>query len=218
MIQAESLTKDFTGPDGAVRALDGVSFRVRSGEFFAVQGPSGCGKTTLLLTVGAMLRPSAGRVLVDGTDPYSLSPAGRNAFRAGNIGFVFQEFHLIPYLTVLENVLAASLASPRSDAGERARELVARFNLQKRIDHTPAQLSTGECQRTAMARAMLNEPKLLLADEPTGNLDSDNAETVLRGLREFAEEGGGVLLVTHDREAAAHADRVLHMRDGKLEE
>jgi ABC-type lipoprotein export system ATPase subunit len=155
---------------------------------------------------------------VDGTDPYSLSPGGRNAFRAGNIGFVFQEFHLIPYLTVLENILAASLASPRPDAGERARELVARFNLQKRMGHTPSQLSTGECQRSAMARALLNEPKLLLADEPTGNLDSDNAETVLKGLREFAEEGGGVLLVTHDREAAAHADRVLHMRDGKLEE
>ena len=218
MIQVENLTKEFAGPDGAVGALDDVSFRVRSGEFFAVQGPSGCGKTTLLLAVGAMLRPTGGTVLIDGADPYALSPGERNDFRADNVGFVFQEFHLIPYLTVLENIVAASLAHPRPDAAGRARELAVGFNLESRLDHTPSQLSTGECQRTAMARALLNEPKVLLADEPTGNLDSVNAETVLEGLREFAESGGAVLLVTHDREAAAHADRSLHMRDGRLEE
>ncbi|MFO7956353.1 MAG: ABC transporter ATP-binding protein [Candidatus Brocadiia bacterium] len=216
MIEIRGLTKSFDGPAGPVQALTDVSFRVADGEFVAVQGPSGCGKTTLLLTTGAMLRPSAGSVVIDGRDPYALSAGQRSRFRAQHIGFVFQEFYLIPYLDVLDNILAADIAHPRADALERARELVSRFGLEERADHVPAQLSTGECQRTAMARALMNDPRVLLADEPTGNLDAENAEVLLDGLRRFAQNGGSVLLVTHDRQAAQHARRVLQLERGRL--
>jgi len=217
MLRVENLIKRFDGPDGSVRALDGVSHHVNAGEFVAVHGPSGCGKTTLLLTAGGLLRPSQGRAIIAGEDPYLLSPGRRSALRAEKIGFVFQQFHLIPYLTVLENVLVPAIARrPCPDAPGRARELISHFNLQDRIRHVPASLSTGERQRAAMARALLGRPGLLLADEPTGNLDGENAEIVLAELRRFAESGGAVLLVTHDGRAAEHAHRTLEMAGGKL--
>jgi len=199
----------------AVQALDDVSLSVAAGEFVAVQGPSGCGKTTLLLIAGGLLAPDAGQVLVDGQDPYAMSPDERAGFRADRIGFVFQQFHLVPYLSVVDNVLAAGLAGNSRNARDRARELVARLGLEHRADHVPGQLSTGERQRTALARALLNEPKLLLADEPTGNLDSENAEIVLGHLKEFSRTEA-VLLVTHDDRAVAYAQRVARLSQGKL--
>jgi len=199
----------------AVQALDDVSLSVAAGEFVAVQGPSGCGKTTLLLIAGGLLAPDAGQVLVDGQDPYAMSPDERAGFRADRIGFVFQQFHLVPYLNVVDNVLAASLAGKSRNARDRARELVSRLGLEHRADHVPGQLSTGERQRTALARALLNEPKLLLADEPTGNLDAENAEIVLGHLKEFSRTEA-VLLVTHDDRAVSYAQRVARLSQGKL--
>ena len=217
LVDIQDARKTYQGASGQVLAVDGVSLSVDGGEFVAVQGPSGCGKSTMLLLAGGLLAPESGSVQIGGKDPYALTADARSKFRADNIGFVFQQFHLVPYLSVLDNVLAPSIATGSKDAEQRARELLDRFGLSHRLEHTPGELSSGERQRTALARALLNEPKVLLADEPTGNLDTENATEVLKHLREFAASGGAVLLVTHDSQAAAAADRVIHLRDGKLD-
>ncbi len=216
MLEASGLTKQFSGPEGMVTALSDVSLRAEAGEFLAVRGPSGCGKTTLMMILGALLRPTAGEVRIDGHDPYRLTPEARSRFRAERIGFVFQEFYLVPYLSVLENIMAPSLARAHSNAQARARELMGRFQLSDRAAHVPAALSTGERQRVALARALFHEPKLLLADEPTGNLDAENAGRVLRDLAAFAEGGGTVLMVTHHADAAEYAQNVVQMEAGKV--
>jgi putative ABC transport system ATP-binding protein len=216
LLEARNLTKTFASPDGEVRALDDVSIEVAAGEFVAVRGPSGCGKTTLLLVLGGLLRPDAGTVRVDGQSPYELPPDQRALLRAEKVGFAFQQFHLMPYLSVLENVLAPSLVKRSPGAVERARALVRQFGLEERANHVPSALSIGERQRTALARALMNEPRLLLADEPTGNLDDRNAEDVLQRLSDFAAAGGAVLLVSHDARGAQRAHRVLNMERGRL--
>jgi ABC-type lipoprotein export system ATPase subunit len=170
----------------------------------------------LLLIAGGLLKPDAGQVLLVGQDPYALSPDARARFRAGNIGFVFQQFHLVPYLSVLDNILAPTLARPAENANERATELARRFGLADRQDHTPGELSTGERQRTALARALLHKPQFLLADEPTGNLDEASGKVVLGHLAEFAKAGGAVLLVTHDPRAAEYATRTVRMEGGRI--
>ena len=217
MLNLADITKEFRGADGPVRALDRVCLTAATGELVVVRGPSGCGKTTLLLTAGGLLAPDAGRVEIGGDDPYALSPGRRAGFRARHTGFVFQQFHLIPYLSALDNVRTASLASCEQAPQGRAAQLLAEFGLQDRLHHLPDALSTGEQQRTALARALLNEPGLLLADEPTGNLDPANASAILERLGAFAHNGGTVLLVTHDAEASAYADRVLRMDRGRLD-
>ncbi len=218
LLALESLSKSYPGPEGSVKAVDEVSLTVGGGEFVVVMGPSGCGKTTLLLAAGALLRPTQGRVLLNGQDPYALSPGSRAQFRAVNIGFVFQQFHLLAYLDVLDNILAPTLAlGGNGNTRARALELAQRFGLANRLHHVPAALSTGERQRVALARALFNQPKLLLADEPTGNLDEGNGEIVLRCLADFARDGGAVLLVTHEPRAGDHADRIMKMVGGKLQ-
>ena len=198
--------------------MEDVSLTVAAGEFVAVQGPSGCGKTTLLLLAGVLLKPEGGEVLLQAQNLYQLSSGQRARFRAANIGFVFQQFHLVPYLSVLDNILLPTLAmAPDGDAQARALALAGQFRLTDRLHHVPAALSTGERQRTALARALLNRPKLLLADEPTGNLDRDNAVVVLDALAGFARAGGAVLLVTHDVNAAGLASRALHIRQGRMD-
>ncbi len=216
LLELQRVSKDYLGKAGPVRALNEVTFTLAARQFVAVRGPSGCGKSTLLLAAGALLRPTCGTVTLDGQDLYALSTEARAKVRAATVGFVFQQFHLVPYLTVLDNVLAAAMAAPRRGADERAKEMLERFNLAHRASHTPGELSTGERQRCAMARALLNQPKLLLADEPTGNLDPDNAKIVLDTLTAFAAAGGAVLLVTHDDRAAAAAQRVMRMNAGEL--
>jgi ABC-type lipoprotein export system ATPase subunit len=216
LVEIRKVAKTYRGSSQSVRALEDVSFSVDSGQFFAVEGPSGCGKTTLLLIAGGLLAPDAGDVLIDGDNPYGMSADRRARFRAAKIGFVFQQFHLVPYLTVLDNVLAPTIAARAPGAAERARELIARFGLEHRMHHVPSELSTGERQRTALARALLNRPKLLLADEPTGNLDRENGEAVLGYLADFVSDGGAVLLVTHDALAVQQAGHVLRMRNGRL--
>ena len=216
LISLDHITKTYTGDTGPIVAVDDVSVSVEAGEFVAVVGPSGCGKTTLLLVAGGLLRPENGEVSIDGTDPYSLSGEQRARFRAEQIGFVFQQFHLVPYLNVLDNVMAPALVTGETSARERAGILVERFGLADRLGHRPGQLSTGERQRVALARALLNEPRVILADEPTGNLDGDNSEQVLQALKTFADEGGAVLLVTHDPDAVAFAGRQVVLQRGQL--
>jgi ABC-type lipoprotein export system ATPase subunit len=211
MLDIKAISKTYPGPAGPVRALVSFSLSLQPGEFVAVQGPSGCGKTTLLLAAGGLLRPDSGTVVVAGTDLYSLSPEARARCRAAQIGFVFQQFHLVPYLSVLDNVLCPSLAVEVSEPRRRAMDLIEHFGLGDRLYHVPAELSTGERQRAALARALLARPGLLLADEPTGNLDADNGAAVLRYLAEFARSGGAVLLVTHDLRAAEHTDRICRL-------
>ncbi len=212
MIEIQQVTKSYASRGNKVAALEDVSLRVNAGEFVAVQGPSGSGKTTLLLVAGGLLAPTSGTVVVNGQNLYALSPDNRARFRGATIGFVFQQFHLVPYLSVAHNILVPSIAVPANDAQERARALMDHFQLTDRARHVPSELSTGERQRVALARALLNDPKVLLADEPTGNLDGENAEIVLGYLSEFTENGGTVLLVTHDARATRYAHRTVCMR------
>ena len=215
-LKITNLSKVFRGPDGRVQAVDQVSLEVAVGKFTALMGPSGSGKSTVLLSSGGLLVPDDGTVLVAEKDIYSMPQEKRAVLRASTIGFVFQQFHLIPYLNVLDNVLTPSLALKIPDATARARDLISHFGLDGRVHHVPAELSTGEKQRTALARALLHRPRLLLADEPTGNLDEENSKRVLEALREFASGGGAVLLVTHFPDAARYADQVVRLKDGAL--
>ena len=214
-LSVENLSKSFPDAAEEVHAVIDVTLEIAGGEFVALRGPSGCGKSTLLMAAGGLLEPSGGSVSVLGTDLYSLNQDGRARFRAENIGFVFQQFHLIPYLDVRDNILAASLATGAGDE-ERANKLLEHFGLTHRARHVPAALSTGEKQRAAMARALFNNPKLILADEPTGNLDRDNAESLLEQLSTFTNDGGSVLLVTHDARVEGHTDRTVEISEGRL--
>ena len=216
MVRLQDIVKTYETGRGEVRALDGVELDVRSGEFVVVRGPSGSGKTTLLMTIAAMLRPSAGSVTVDGRNLYQMSGRARAHFRARTIGFIFQMFHLVPYLNVVENVVFAAGAAGTNDARARAAELLDQLAIEGRALHKPAELSAGERQRTAIARALLNHPKLLLADEPTGNLDPESATAVLGYVSEFHKSGGTVILATHQPEAEPLADRVVSLEDGRV--
>lgn len=217
MIRLENVTQTFRTRQGPLQGLNAVSVEVKTGEFLVVRGPSGCGKTTLLLTMGAMLKPAKGSVLVADLDVYSLSSSERSHFRAQNIGFVFQMFHLVPYLNVLENVLLSGATNSQANRGERAKELLCQLGLEARLHHRPGELSTGERQRTAVARALLNQPKLILADEPTGNLDPESGGEVFRRLDQYHRHGGTVVVVTHGPAANPYADRILELRGGVVQ-
>ena len=216
MIELAGVTKEFTTGQRTVVALDSVSLKIEKGEFVAVRGHSGCGKSTLLSLVGGLAVPTSGSVSVGGEVISEMSASLRAFYRASKIGFVFQMFHLLPYLNVRDNVLVAATDSQSDDVRAQADKLLKRFQLQDRYEHLPGQLSTGERQRVAMARAMLNQPTVLLADEPTGNLDKENATEVLGLLEDFHKDGGTVLLVTHDEFAAGHASRSIELDAGKL--
>ncbi len=215
-LEISNVSKTYYSSKGDVTAVDQISLNVEANQFAAVRGPSGCGKSTLLLMAGGLLAPDSGSIQIEGQNPYDLNANARARFRAENIGFVFQQFHLIPYLNVLDNVLAPSLALKEEQTRERAEQLLKKFGLEHRVHHVPAQLSSGERQRTALARALLNEPKLLLADEPTGNLDRENADVVLAHMKDFATAGGAVLLVTHDEHAVEAAEIVHSIDAGRL--
>lgn len=204
MITCKQVAKRF----GSVTALAPFDLEVASGEFIAIKGTSGSGKTTLLLTLGGMLRPSAGTVNFNGADLYGKSVAERAAFRATEVGFVFQMFHLVPYLGVEENV---KLAMRNGTTTQRPRDLLEQFGLSHRLTHTPGELSAGERQRVALARALVNEPRLILADEPTGNLDPENDRQVFEHLSEFHRAGGTVIVVTHGSTADEFADRIVNL-------
>jgi len=216
-VKAEDLHKRFVTAEGEVHAVDSVSFEMRAGDFVALHGPSGCGKSTLLLMTGGLLSPDEGLVEIAGEDPYKLNAEGRAAFRGAHVGFVFQQFHLIPYLNVLDNVLIGELADQaKVSLVDRAHNLLDKFNIGHRLNHVPSKLSIGEQQRVALARALLREPELVLADEPTGNLDPENSEIILQHLADFADDGGAVIMVTHDDRARAAAKTSMHLEDGRM--
>lgn len=219
MLEIQSLNKSYLSNGNAIRAIHNVTLSLDTGAFCALQGASGCGKSSLLLATGGLLQPDSGSVCLNGQSLYEMTPNARAGFRARNIGFVFQQFHLIPYLTVFQNILTAAIGSDgraTAAARERAMRLMERFGLSDRQRHRSGQLSTGERQRVALARALMNEPQLILADEPTGNLDSENTEVVLEQLQQFASDGGIVLLATHDASAAAAADKVVNIDAGSI--
>ena len=218
IISARQVSKSYRQSSRLVQALWDITLDVQAGEFVVVCGASGCGKTTLLLTLGGLLEPDSGEVALDGQDPYGLPGDRRAALRAATIGYVFQQFYLVPYLTVRENILCPALAVGSPDLAARADELIERFNLAERRDHLPSEMSTGEKQRTALARAMLNRPKVILADEPTGNLDEDNARIVVEALKQFADGGGAVLMVTHERQWVGYGRRTIRLEAGRLYE
>ena len=213
------VSKSYRRADGMVAALRDSTLTLGSGSITALAGPSGSGKTTLLLIAGGLLKPDAGEVHWNGDAPYRLSADGRAMLRSQTTGFVFQQFHLIPYLTVLENVMVPGLAHKSNGCRtpEYARQLLAEVRLAHRTQHLPRELSTGERQRVALARALFNRPRLLLADEPTANLDDESAEHVIQRLVTYTTNEKGTLLVaTHDPKLLKVADRVVHIDAGKL--
>jgi putative ABC transport system ATP-binding protein len=218
-VEARDIVKVFGEGDTEVRALDGVDLVVERGEMVAIMGPSGSGKSTLLHIVGALETPTAGTVAVAGRRYDGAGDKALTRLRRDHIGFIFQFFNLLPSLTAEENVLLPALIARRVDDAtrERARMLLARVGLAERATHTPGELSGGQQQRVSIARALLLAPELVLADEPTGNLDTRSGRQVLRALRDLnQEEGRTILMVTHDPSAAAVADRVVFLRDGRV--
>src|SRR5271154_6341995 len=198
-----------------IRALDDVSLSIASGEWVAVMGPSGSGKSTLVNLIGCLDRPTSGEIWLDGQNVASMSSADLNRVRAEKIGFIFQQFHLIPFLTAVENIMLAQYFHSMTDEKE-ALEALARVGLGERAHHLPSQLSGGEQQRVCIARALINDPRIILADEPTGNLDAQNEEIVLRLLREFHQQGRTIVMVTHDPVVARLADRRVELHHGKI--
>lgn len=216
LIQFNNVYKSFQGPDGNVVGLDDITFSLSKNELLVIRGASGCGKTTLLLAAGGMLAPDKGSIYYMEQEIYKLTPEKRGQLRAKKFGFVFQQFHLIPYLSVRENILMPGLAWPQENIYKSCDKLIDQFGLTDRKDHISTQLSVGEKQRTAFARALINKPDIILADEPTGNLDEKNADVVLNYFKMFVQQGGSALLVTHDSKADAHATRVIQMAKGAI--
>ena len=218
MLRMEEVSKTYRHRRQTVKALDGATIDIPKGDFVSVVGPSGSGKSTLLLMLGGMLSPSSGRVLLNDQSIYDISSDGRARLRKRNIGFVFQTFNLIPYLTALENVQIPLYLAGLNDAAQekKATALLERVGLADRLDHKPAELSVGQQQRVALARMLANDPAIILADEPTGNLDPQTSCDVIGFFEEFNTEGRTIVMVTHDPKAAERARRTLTLADGKI--
>ena len=219
MIRVEGLTRRYRMGEGEVAALAGVDLSIAGGEFVALMGPSGSGKSTFLNLLGCLDTPSGGQYWLGGEAVAGLEDDRLAEVRNRAIGFIFQSFHLLPRLTALQNVLLPLRFSSQEDtqAPARARDLLERLGLGHRLEHRPLELSGGQRQRVAIARALINRPRILLADEPTGNLDSRTTEEILALLGELHAEGQTIVLVTHEDEVARHAQRVVRMRDGRIE-
>lgn len=220
MITTQSLKKSYTRGEETVHALKGVDLELKSGEFVSIMGPSGSGKSTLLHLMGGLDRPTSGSILIDQVSLQTLSDAELSLFRRRKLGFIFQFFNLLPTLSAIENVTLPMMLDdqPFSKLEPRARELLKMMGIEKRMHHTPDQLSGGEMQRVAIARALMSDPVLILADEPTGNLDSKTGDSVLKLLSEMVQETKKtILMVTHDEKAASIATRRIRVRDGLIE-
>ena len=218
MIKIEELTKIFRTEAVETTALNGVSLEVKDGEFVAIMGPSGCGKSTLLSILGLLDNPTSGNYYLDGEEVGHLKERARTNYRKGRIGFVFQSFNLIDELTVEENVdlQLKYLDVPKAERKERVLEILRKVSLSQRAKHYPQQLSGGQQQRVAIARAVVGRPKLILADEPTGNLDSKNGKEVMDLLKELNAEGTTIVMVTHSQHDATYANRVINLLDGAI--
>ena len=218
ILKAEKLEKVYRVGKVDVPALRGVSLTVQEGEFLAVMGPSGCGKSTMLHLLGGLLTPTSGRIVIDGEDLTAASDAKRTDIRRRKIGFVFQRFNLFPTLTAEGNLrLAERIHGNGADDPDRRREILRMLHLEDKMHHKPLELSGGEQQRVALARAVVNRPALVLADEPTGNLDTENSELVLKMFRELNDRfNQTIIMITHNPEAAAACQRIIQMRDGHI--
>lgn len=218
ILKADNLEKVYRIGKVDVPALRGVSLAVQEGEFVAVMGPSGCGKSTMLHLMGGLLTPTKGRILIDGEDLTAASDAKRTDIRRRKIGFVFQRFNLFPTLTAEGNLrLAERIHGNGADDPDRRREILRMLKLEDKMHHKPLELSGGEQQRVALARAVVNRPAIVLADEPTGNLDSENSELVLKMFRELNDRfNQTIIMITHNPEAAAACQRIIQMRDGHI--
>jgi putative ABC transport system ATP-binding protein len=220
VVRAEGVVKEYATASGSVRVLDGLDFAARAGEYVSVVGPSGSGKTTLFNLIGALDVPTAGRILVGGEDLGRSTPAALARLRSRKIGYVFQTFNLVAQLTALENVMLPMIFSdtPRRDTRRRAAEILDRVGLGERLAHLPSELSGGQQQRVAIARAFANRPSIILADEPTGNLDPETGVRIIRLLREMnAERRVTILAATHDPNLLEVSDRVVQLRNGRIE-
>src|ERR1700735_4859392 len=220
MIELKNVTKSYPAREeqnasGLIKALDDISLSIAPGEWVAMMGPSGSGKSTMVNLIGCLDRPSSGEIWLDGENVAQLSTTDLNRVRAEKIGFIFQQFHLIPFLTAVENVMLAQYFHSMTDENE-ALDALERVGLRDRAGHLPSQLSGGEQQRVCIARALINDPKIVLADEPTGNLDAVNEEIVLRLLRELHQQGRTIVMVTHDPVVARLADRRIELHHGKI--
>jgi putative ABC transport system ATP-binding protein len=218
LIQIENLHKVYNTSSDHVHALQGVTLDIEQGEFVAVMGPSGSGKSTLLSVLGGLSHPTEGNIVVDGIDVYALSVEQRADFRREYLGFVFQSFQLLPYLTIMENVmLPLSITSlSKAEKGRRAIDIIERVGLRSKALRLPDELSGGEQQRVAIARALVNQPPIILADEPTGNLDTATSEGIMELLQKLNDDGHTCIIVTHNPENIKYVDRCIHLRDGKL--
>ena len=218
MIKTDSISKVFRTEEVETHALMDVTLDVKKGEFVAIMGPSGCGKSTLLNILGLLDKPTTGGYVLDGTDMTVLSEQERNVYRRGTLNFIFQSFNLIDELTVEENIELPLLYMkvPASERKHRIEDALKRMDMVHRSKHFPSQLSGGQQQRTAIARAIVMQPKLILADEPTGNLDSKNGQEVMMLLRELHKEGTTIVMVTHSARDASYADRIVNLFDGRV--
>ena len=220
VVTATNVSRTYHLGDQPVHAIDDVSLSLDRGSFTAVMGPSGSGKSTLMNLLGCLDTPDEGEVVIDGREVSTLSDARRARLRGTEIGFIFQTFNLMPRLTAAENVTLPMVFNRGVDTGrrERAEQLLDRVGLGDRLDHRPNELSGGQRQRVAISRALVNEPSLVLADEPTGNLDTDTGGAIMALFEELNAEGRTILMVTHERHIAEYADRIVHLVDGKIEE
>lgn len=219
LIEVKNVIKSYNSGDGPVQILKGISFNVEEGEFLALMGPSGSGKSTLLTALGAINPPSEGQIFVDDIDIYALSAEKRADFRSEYLGFVFQQFQLIPYLTAVENVMLplAITGKPNREQTEMAMAVLDKVGLANKYNRLPNQLSGGEQERVAIARAIVNQPPILFADEPTGSLDTKTGDEILELFKALNRDGQTIIMVTHNKENLDHVSRAVFIRDGQLE-
>ena len=211
ILKASDISKSYSSDKNRIKVVDNYNIDLFSSEFVSLTGPSGCGKTTILMIIGCLLKPDHGTVEIDGLDIYSMNSSRIAEQRSKKIGFIYQDFKLIPYLTIKENILCSSLINDGDNLEDKANDLILRLGLNHRVNHRPEQLSAGEKQRTAIARALLMEPKLIIADEPTGNLDKKNSSLVIEALKHYSDEGACVIMVSHDEEVKKSSDRHIQM-------
>lgn len=218
LIEMNSICKSYRNIGFETKVLKDVTLHIKEGDYVSIIGPSGAGKSTLMAIMGCLSKPSSGEYILDGEEVGKLNDRKLSRVRNEKIGFVFQAFHLLPGVTAMENVTLPLVyaKNPPKNIKERARELLAKVGLEHRLHHTPGQLSGGEQQRVTIARSLINDPRIILADEPTGNLDSKNGIATMKTFDNLIKEGRTIILITHDQEVAQHADRIISIRDGQI--
>mgnify|MGYP006435648951 FL=1 len=218
LLEMNSICKSYRNIDFETQVLKDITLHINEGDYISIIGPSGSGKSTLMAIAGCLSKPTSGEYILDGEEVDKLSDRKLSRVRNEKIGFVFQAFHLLPGVTALDNVILPLVYSrkPPSDIKERAREVLAKVGLEHRLHHTPGQLSGGEQQRVTIARSLINNPPIIFADEPTGNLDSKNGIETMKTFDKLVKEGKTIVLITHDSEVAEHADRIISIRDGEI--